>query len=233
MKFTGELREGRLVQRDNRFLARVALPEGEVAAHVANSGRLGELLFPGNRVMLQAAPGARRTAYTLVLAWAGKEWACVVSAWANALTREAAVLGLLPPLAAYPAWRAEVPWGESRIDFLLSGAELPPCLVEVKGVTLVSGEAQARFPDAPTQRAARHLRELARAAACGHRAAVVFAVQRPDATSVTPNRATDPTFAAALEGAAQAGVQVLAFTCRCSPAGIFPDRAIPVMLSEE
>ncbi|MGE5507930.1 MAG: DNA/RNA nuclease SfsA [Chitinophagales bacterium] len=180
--------------------------------------------------MLLPAPGARRTAYTLVLAWTGRTWACVVSAWANRLTRDAAAAGLLPALSAYPAWRPEVPWGESRLDFLLSGAALPPCLVEVKGVTLVGPDSVARFPDAPTARGARHLHELIRAAESGQRGAVVFAVQRPDATCVTPNQTTDPAFATALVEAQKAGVLLLAFTTQVSPAGLVPDRAIPVYL---
>jgi sugar fermentation stimulation protein A len=102
-------------------------------------------------------------------------------------------------------------------------------LAEVKSVTLVEGD-RGLFPDAPTARGARHVRELSALARRGEPSAVVFVVQRPDARSVTPNRATDPAFADAMAGAARAGVSLLAYTCRVGPAGIRLEGRVPVLV---
>jgi DNA-binding sugar fermentation-stimulating protein len=105
-----------------------------------------------------------------------------------------------------------------------------PCLLEVKSVTLVV-DGLALFPDAVSQRATRHLRELMRAAAQGYRAAVLFVVQRQDAAAVAANGGTDPNFAAALAEAAQAGVELHARTCRVSPEGVVLGSTVPVLTS--
>ena len=228
LRFEGELTEGVLLCRVNRFVAQVRTAQGEVVAHVPNSGRLAELLFPGNRVLLRTAEGpGRRTRYTVILARAGQVWACIVSAYANALAREAAVAGCLPELAEYGSWRPEVRWGGSRFDWWLSADDGRTCLVEVKGVTLVE-DGDGLFPDAPTERGARHLRELAEAAAGGQAAALVFAVLMAGARRILPHRRRDPAFAEALAAAGRAGVRLLAFACEVSPVGIVPSRRLPV-----
>ena len=111
------------------------------------------------------------------------------------------------------AVRREVTWGHSRFDFALDTDERHPTLVEVKSVTLVEGGI-GRFPDAPTQRGARHVRELTRWARGGRRALVLFSVQRDDARYVCPNPVTDPELTDALAGARQAGVLVRAVQFR-------------------
>ena len=122
----------------------------------------------------------------------------------------------------------EVQCGASRLDFCLTGAA-GRCWVEVKSVTLVR-EGVAMFPDAPTARGARHVRELTRAVADGDAAAVVFIVQRADAVRFRPYAEHDPDLAAALLAAQAAGVQVRAFSCQVSTTGVRLDRELPVSL---
>jgi sugar fermentation stimulation protein A len=128
---------------------------------------------------------------------------------------EAVRAGSIKAFAGYRTIRPEVRYGESRLDFLLTG-DGPPFLVEVKSVTLVV-DGQARFPDAPTPRGARHLHELARAVSEGYRAAVVFVIQREDVSSFAPNDSTDPEFGEALRQAALAGVEVYPLRCLVTP----------------
>ena len=231
MNFTNPL-IGQLIHRENRFIASVQLGDQVVIAHVPNSGRCQELLFPGNKVVLQQAPDTskRKTKYSLILAQHNAVWVCLVSVWANPLTQAAAEQGLLPELAAYSQWQPEHTWGGSRLDFLLTAANLRPCLVEVKGVTLVPNQGQALFPDAPTARGYKHLTELTAAVNSGYRSAVVFVVQRQDATVISPNQAMDPAFTQALTVAKENGVLLLGFSCQVDLSGIQPLQRLPVKL---
>lgn len=232
MNYLGPLSEAILIRRENRFVATVEYEGQQITAHVPNSGRCRELLYPGNTVIIQkATPNAhRKTEYSVILARHRRIWVCLVSAWANTLAREAAQLGLLPELNHYTNWQPEVKWGRSRLDFFLSAPGETPCLVEVKGVTLVPEPGQALFPDAPTLRGARHLGELTQAVRDGNKAAVVFAVQREDAQTVSPNREMDPNFTQALKEAEEAGVLLLAFSCNVSLDGITPVKSLKVEL---
>ncbi|MBO8127304.1 MAG: DNA/RNA nuclease SfsA [Firmicutes bacterium] len=228
------IQEAIFIKRVNRFVAQVEV-EGETReAHVPNSGRCRELLFPGNTVLLQKAPeeSKRKTPYTVILAKHHEVWVCLVSVWANVLAKEAATKGLLPELAGFDRWRPEYTWGSSRFDYLLE-SEDKRCLVEVKGVTLVNeAVGRALFPDAPTARGARHLQELIRAVQEGLQAAVVFVVQQEDANSISPNWEMDAAFSQALVEAEAAGVSMLGLTCSVSKEGIFPLKAVPVRLAK-
>ncbi len=122
----------------------------------------------------------------------------------------------LEEFAGYAEVRREVTYGPSRLDLVLEGGpDGGRCFIEAKSVSLVK-DGVALFPDAPTQRGRHHLGELARAKAEGHRAAVVFVVQRDDATRFSPHDEADPAFGQALREAAQAGVEVYAYKCRVS-----------------
>lgn len=214
MRLQGELVEARLVRRANRFAAEILVGGERAVAHVPNSGRLGELLYPGAEVLVAARPGPRKTPYDLLLARYGDELVSIDARLPNALLAEALRAGRLSELGPFASLRREVPLGESRLDLLLEGpAGL--CYVEAKSVTLVQA-GTARFPDAPTLRGARHLLELERAAHMGHRAAVVFVVQRGDARRFRPYEEADPAFAATLRRVAPV-VQVLAYRCRVTP----------------
>ncbi len=206
--------EGRFIKRLNRFAALVDVDRREYLAHVPNSGRMGELLVPGCRALLAPVPAgaARKTAYDLALVDIGGGALCSVDArLPNKLMAEAMAEGRLPPFAAYPEAHPEQAFGESRLDFLLTGPE-GSCYVETKSVTLVE-DGVGLFPDAPTLRGVKHLHSLMEAVEAGHRAAVVFVIQRGDVGAFTPHYAADPLLGATLRRAAEAGVSVYAYRC--------------------
>jgi sugar fermentation stimulation protein A len=208
------------VRRDNRFRVQVQVGGRTEPAHLPNSGRLGELLVPGRKVWLNPADlvgsPKRRTAYDLALVEYRERLVSVDARLPGHVVADALRLRQLPGFEGYITVRREVRLGESRIDFRLDAdGEVPACWLEVKSVTLVEDEV-ARFPDAPTLRGRRHVRELVRAVEQGERAAVVFVIQRDDGQRFTPHDEADPGFGQALREAAQAGVQIFAWRCRVS-----------------
>lgn len=217
----GPLVETRFMERPNRFLVRVELPEGEVVgAHLPDPGRLRELLVPGRRVWLRrAGPGERKTAWTAVLVETpdGRGLVSVDTTLPNRLIATALEVRALPELSGWRLVRAEVPIGGSRFDFLLRSARgRRQLLLEVKSVTLVE-DGVGLFPDAVTARGARHVRELGELVREGRfAAAVLFVVQRRDAQRVRAAREIDPVFTEALAEARGAGVRVYARRCRVS-----------------
>ena len=234
MQLPSPLLDGVLLERENRYRARVATVLGEVLAFVPNPGRTLELLYPGARVVLASAPPRpgppRRTAYDLRLAYTRDGLLVSVDTrLASPLFAEALAQGRVAPLAGYTVDRPEVVYGDSRLDFRLTAPDRPVCLVEVKSSTLVE-DGLARWPDSPSRRGQRHVRELARAAAEGYRAVVVWIVQRPDATRLAPHAGIDPAFAAAFAEVVGQGVETLAYTCAVTRAAVTVARAIPVEL---
>ena len=215
-----DLCEAVFVERPNRFLLRCSMPDrGEpVEVHMADPGRLKELLLPGRRVWIRPASSpTRRTAWSAVLVESpdGEGLVSVDTTMPNRLIRLALERGALEE---FDGWRLEArEWtlGSSRIDFLLArGAER--LALEVKSVTLVE-DGVALFPDAVTARGARHVRELAEVVARpGWSAAILFVLQRPDADLIEAARSIDPGFADALAEAKAAGVRVLGRRCRVS-----------------
>ncbi len=208
------------MRRENRFAATVDLNGGRELVHVPNSGRMRELLLPGAEVLLlEASSPARRTAYDLVVASATDTLVSVDSRVPNAVVAEALASGSVPGLEGYPEISPERTWGSSRFDFHLGGPE-GEALVEVKGCTLVEEDGLALFPDAPTLRGARHMRELARARKGGIPAFVIVVVQRDDGRVFSPNDRTDPDFGDAMREAAEAGVRIHAFSTRVTREGV-------------
>jgi sugar fermentation stimulation protein A len=153
----------------------------------------------------------RRTAYDLLLVANAGVLVSVDARLPNRLFAEAVAAGRLAPFAETASLESEVRHGGSRLDFRLQSAA-GPCWVETKSVTLVE-EGLALFPDAPTARGRRHLRELTAIARRGEHTAVVFVIQRPDATAFAPHIAADPAFGQALAEATAAGVKAHAFRC--------------------
>lgn len=219
-----ELCEARFIERPNRFLLRCELGGQEAAApprepievHMADPGRLKELLLPGRRVWIRpAASPTRRTAWSAVLVESpdGEGLVSVDTTMPNRLIHRALEASALDELAGWALERREWPLGASRIDFLLSRGEERLAL-EVKSVTLVE-DGVALFPDAVTARGARHVRELAEVASRPRwHAAILFVLQRPDAYRIEAARSIDPVFADALAEARAAGVRVLGRRCR-------------------
>jgi sugar fermentation stimulation protein A len=230
MRLPAHLTEAVFLARLNRFAALVHLNGAETLAHVPNSGRLRELLQPGNRVYLSPAPpsATRKTLYDLSLVDLGGRLVSADARAATALAYEWLTGRLLPEFGGYSVVQRERTYGHSRIDLLLLGEELKH-YVEVKSVTLVE-DGVALFPDAPTTRGQKHMLELENAVARGHRASVIFVIQRQDAGSFSPHDGADPAFGAALRKACAAGVGAYAYSCRLSLVEITLDARLPVLL---
>lgn len=221
--------EGRLLRRENRFRVAVEMAGNATTAHLANPGRLSELLIPGRICYLVPQPAPhRRTPYDLLLIPHAGVLVSVDSRLPNRLFIEAVEAGRLASFADVTSLASEVRHGQSRLDFRLTGPQ-GDCWVETKSVTLVEA-GLALFPDAPTRRGQRHLADLAALARKGGRAAVVFVIQRPDATAFSPHVATDPAFARGLADAAIAGVEIWAFRCSVTREEIHITDEVPVLL---
>jgi sugar fermentation stimulation protein A len=226
---------GRFIHRENRFLVQVHVGGRIAAAHLANSGRLGELLVRGRNVWLTPADGSnpeRSTAYDLTLVEFMGRLVSVDARVPGKLIHVALSHGQLTGFERYRAIQREVRLGHSRIDFRLTAESgEPPCWIEVKSVTLIHPETgTARFPDAPTLRGQRHIKELIYAVEKGDRSAVVFVIQRDDAKWFEPHDAADPAFGQALRLAVQTGVEVYAWRSMVSREAIRLIDTIPVLL---
>ncbi len=227
MDLGADLVEGIFLERVNRFLAMVELDGREVGVHVANSGRMKELFIPGCRVLVRPVSGEhRKTRFDLALVDMGHDWASADARMPNALIAEGVANGHLDQFAGYPEIRREVTFGDSRLDLMLDGP-LGRCYIEAKSVTLVENGV-GLFPDSPTIRGAKHLRTLETVIEAGHRAAVVFVIQRPDATSFATNDPADPALAEAFRSALAAGVEAYAYNCLVTKKMLQLDQALPI-----
>ncbi len=219
---------GRFLSRPNRFIAQVELDGREQTVHVKNTGRCRELLVPGAVVYLQdhgqAHPG-RKTRYDLVAVEKGPLLVNIDSQAPNRVFSEWAMAGGMGELTLL---KPETVWGSSRFDFYWESAQ-GRGFVEVKGVTL-EAQGHARFPDAPTQRGVKHLKELMLAQTQGYQARLCFVLQMEGMVCFSPNDDTDPAFAAALRQAAGAGVELLAMECRVTPETLTITRPVPIRL---
>ena len=222
MHFDPPLQEARLEKRYKRFLADVVRSDGgRLTVHCPNTGAMLGCADPGRRVWLsRAANPQRKYAWTweLVEALPGV-LVGIHTGRTNALVREGIQAGVLSEFQGYGALEAEVTAGEGfRVDFLLRGrGRRPDCYLEVKNVTAAMQDGIALFPDAVSERASRHLRELMEKVRTGHRAALCFCVQRADVVEVRPADAIDPVYGQTLREAVAAGVEVLAYAARMSP----------------
>ena len=227
MDLGDDLVEGIFLERLNRFLARVEVDGREVDVHVANSGRMKELFVPGWRVLVRPVSGDhRKTKFDLVLVDMGNALASADARMPNPLLAEGVANGHLQQFAGYTDMRREVIFGDSRLDLMLEGP-LGLCYIEAKSVTLVTNGI-GLFPDAPSTRGAKHLRTLETVLEAGHRAAVVFVVQRPDASAFATSDPSDPDFADALRSALAAGVEAYAYNCEVTERSIRLDQALPI-----
>ena len=233
MRFDSSLIPGELVQRYKRFFADVRLGDGSVVtAHCPNTGSMLGCKEPGSRVWISPADNpARKLRYTWELVEALPDVLVGVhTGRTNGLVEEAIAAGVVAELAAYADIRREVKFGResSRIDLLLSGEDLPDCYVEVKNVTAGVAGGIAIFPDAVSERGAKHLRELMHMVEQGHRAVIFYCVQRGDVNEVRPADGIDPVYGATLREAMAAGVEALAYRADVSPEGIVLATPLPV-----
>ena len=209
MRYT-RTREAEFVSRENRFVATVLIDGEEVCVHVKNTGRCGEILLPGTRVVLSSSdnPG-RRFGYDLVAAWKGDLLINIDSQAPNRVFSE--YLSGTEPFGPGAVVRQECTHGDSRFDFYIEAGGRR-IFAEVKGVTQENAGV-CMFPDAPTERGRKHLRGLEECVSEGCEAYAVFVVQMTGMRVFTPNRETDPAFAEALEQAVGSGVKVMCLGC--------------------
>ncbi len=230
MRFETPLVPARLIRRYKRFLADCRLEDGrEVTAHCANPGSMMGLAEPGEKIWLEPNDDPKKK---LKYGWRlvdheNGHFTGVDTSVPNKALRLALEAREIPELAAYETVRPEVKYGEnSRIDFLLTGPGLPDAYVEVKSVTLSRQPGLAEFPDSVTARGNKHLGELAAMAAQGHRAVMLYLVQRTDCDRFALATNIDPAYAAAFEVAQAQGVEKLVYGTQISPIGVLVNSSI-------
>jgi sugar fermentation stimulation protein A len=236
MRFDAPLVPGTLIKRYKRFLADVTLDSGEtITASCPNTGSMMGLTTPGNRVWLSTSDSpTRKYRHTLeVIEDTTHGDACLVGIntnHPNRIVAEAISDGRLTPLKGYDSLRREVKYGaNSRIDILLEDEKKGRAYVEIKNVHLLRKKGLAEFPDSVTSRGAKHLGELADMVREGHRAVMLFLIQRPDATRIALADDIDPAYGEAFDAAIAAGVEPLAYRCVITPDAIAIDKKIKIV----
>ncbi len=236
MLFPSPLIPATLARRYKRFLADVVLDSGDaITVHVANPGAMTGLDRPQSRIWLSDSGNLLRKyrcTWELVETdfGGGLELVGVNTGQPHALTAEALAHGLIPELRNYASIRREVKYGQqSRVDFLLEEPGRAACYLEVKNVHLMRKPRIAEFPDCVTERGAKHLRELARMCSIGARAVMLYVIQIPSADRFALARDIDPAYGAAFDAARRAGVEMLAWRCSVSLAGIAIAAPVPII----
>jgi len=214
--------KGIFKNRPNRFIAEVEVDGNLEIAHVPNTGRCKELLVDDAVVWLKPSDNPnRKTKFSLHFVENKGELVSLYSQQANSIVYDAIADGKIKELSGYDYHQREKTVDNSRIDIYLANHEddccgmnflVDPCFVEVKGVTLIV-DGEARFPDAPTERGAKHLKELIKLKKEGNRCCVFFLIQHPAGKFFRPNWENDPNFSQTLNDAYDAGVEILVYRC--------------------
>ncbi len=235
MKFPSPLLKGTLTQRYKRFLADVVLEDGgAVTATCPNTGSMLGLTTPGSAVWLSTSDSpTRKYRHTWEMIEAGPVKSPTLvginTNHPNAIVSEAIAAQQVGELLGYTNLRREVKYGEnSRIDILLDDPSKGCCYVEIKNVHLMRTAGLAEFPDSKTERGVKHLVELGNMVAAGHRAVMVFLIQRGDAKLFDVAGDIDPAYAAAFIKAAAAGVEMLAYRCKLTKYEIKLDKRVEI-----
>lgn len=213
--------DAKFINRPNRFIAEVEIPErGREIVHVKNTGRCKELLIPGVDVILEESDNPnRKTKYDLIaVSKEGMGWINIDSQAPNKVVYE------WLEKQGYSYIKPEYKYGNSRIDFYME-KENSKYLMEVKGCTLEIDRI-GYFPDAPTERGVKHLRELTLATKKGYKCIIAFVIQMEGITEVRPNISTHPEFGIALKEAKDAGVEIWYMPCRVMPDELFIERQL-------
>lgn len=221
------IRKGRFIERPNRFIAYVDIEGNRETVHVKNTGRCAELLVPGAAVYVQESDNpSRKTRWDLIAVEKGERMVNMDSQVPNKLVVEWLGEGNL--FEDITRIRPEYTYGSSRLDLFVE-ADGKKVFIEVKGVTLEE-KGVVRFPDAPSERAVKHVEELKAAAGEGYEAYIFFVVQMKGVRYFTPNMDTHPAFGEALVSAAKAGVHILAYDCEVRKDDIHIEDEVPVVL---
>ena len=206
-----KVEEGIFLRRPNRFIAHVDINGEEVVCHVKNTGRCRELLVPGTPVFFEKSDNLKRkTQYDVIAVQKGKKLINMDSQIPNRVVEEWLKEGNL--FGKEAVIRREVSYGSSRFDFYIESGKRK-IFMEIKGVTLEENGV-VRFPDAPTERGVKHIRELCHCIKEGYEAYIMFVIQMEDVKYFEPNYSTHPEFGQALQEAEKAGVHILAYSCQ-------------------
>jgi sugar fermentation stimulation protein A len=231
LKWDQPLTEAILLKRYKRFLADIKHDDTYFTVHVPNTGSMTSCWEPNWKCALSKSDNpSRKIPHTLELIHNGDTWIGVNTANANKLVHQWLKKNLIPELSGYSLIQSEKKIGDSRIDFYLEGhADLPPCYVEVKNVTLKL-EGVAQFPDAVSVRGQKHLKELMELKKAGIRAAMFYVVQREDVQSMKPAHSIDKRYGELLKEAHAAGVEIFVYQCSMNINEIGFGRSLPFCL---
>ncbi len=231
-KFETPLIKAKFLKRYKRFFVDAELPNGTIAtAHCANTGSMKGLLDENNFAWLMPVDNPKaKLKYKLQFIETPTSMVGVNTALPNHIVKSALTLHKIKELKEYSHVKPEVKYGKnSRIDLLLTEDGLPDCYVEIKNVTLAEGKT-ALFPDAVTTRGAKHLNELIDMVKQGHRAVMLYLVQREDCTSFSIAKDIDPIYAKTLHAAVAAGVDILCYSCHLTPKHITLAHPLPIKI---
>ncbi len=228
MELSAPNKIGKLLNRRKRFLADILFPDGtEVVAHNANTGSMETCLYPGQEAFCTYHDNPnRKLKWSVDFLKTPESWVGVHTHRANDLVEEGIKNGVIAELGGYKECLREQVFGESRFDFLLLSAT-NNAYVEVKNVTLKGPDDIAMFPDSPSTRGQKHLRELVEVRKQGHRAVMLFLVQREDCHSFTPATHRDPVYSDELQKAWEAGVEILVYQCEVAPPKVEVTKPLP------
>jgi len=242
MRFSDPLIRGRFIKRYKRFLTDVELQNGKVVvAHCANSGSMLSVNDPGAEVWISPAKNPdRKLRYTWEIIRIGQTLVGVNTSHPNTIGADAVAKGKIPELKGYDTIKREVKYGNnSRIDLLLNRNDPNNdinCYVEIKSVTMKrdrSRNAPVEFPDAVTTRGTKHLVELSNMVKEGHRAVMLYLVQRTDSPAFSIAGDIDPNYERGLAKAIEAGVEVLCYACRVTRQGINIEKPVPLAFQQK
>jgi len=231
MRFKSRLIRGTLIQRYKRFLADIRLANNEiVTAHCTNTGSMMGCKEPGSAVYISRSDNLnRKLAYTWEMIEINRSWVGINTMQPNKLVPEAVQSGVIQELTGYDIIRREVKVSaHTRLDLCLQGSN-GSCYVEVKNVTLAV-DGSAAFPDAVSERGTKHLKELMRLKRQGHRAAIVFVIQRGDCDNFRPADEIDSQYGRWLRKAVKAGVEALPYVAKVTPKEIVLTERIDMTL---
>lgn len=232
MIFNPPLIEAKILKRYKRFLSDIELKSGEIiCAHVPNTGSMTSCWDVGWNVYLSKSDNPKRKLpYTLEMTHNGKSLISVNTALTNKLVKEALDLKKIHELSDYDQIKPEKKVLDSRIDFFLTTQGLPDAYVEVKNVTLKAAEDIVQFPDAVSTRGQKHLKDLIQLKEQGHRAVMLYVVNREDAKKFSPADQIDPEYGKLLREAKAKGVEILVYQSKLTPLEIVLEKKLPIEL---
>jgi len=220
---------GRLMKRENRFIAKVEVKGSEERVHVPNTGRLPQILFEGVKVQLRKSDNPnRKTKYSLIAAEVDGAWINMDSQLPNRLTFSSIEEGIVKEFLEIDSLKREVRFGDSRFDLYYEKGDTKG-FIEVKGVTFAE-DGVAMFPDAPTTRGTKHIYEMIKAVEAGYEGTIFFLIMREDCDSFSPYYDMDQEFSKALVEADEAGVQLLAYRTKYDGTTPHVYERVPVLL---